>query len=73
MLYVLDTNLLIHYTNALMNFEEHHVAMPMTVLELLDKLKAGNLSVAAEWRESIRLIDKTLCVGSPEEFEMGVP
>ena len=40
-LYVLDTNVLIHDPNALLNFEEHHVAIPMTVLEELDKLKAG--------------------------------
>jgi PhoH-like ATPase len=41
-LYVLDTNVLIHDPNALLNFEEHHVAIPMTVLEELDKLKTGN-------------------------------
>ena len=40
-LYVLDTNVLIHDPNALLNFEEHHVAIPMTVLEELDKLKTG--------------------------------
>ena len=36
-LYVLDTNVLIHDPNALLNFEEHHVAIPMTVLEELDE------------------------------------
>ena len=36
--YVLDTNVLIHDPNALLNFQEHHVAIPMTVLEELDKL-----------------------------------
>ncbi|MDP2147182.1 MAG: PIN domain-containing protein, partial [Pseudomonas sp.] len=35
-LYVLDTNVLIHDPNALLNFEEHHVAIPMIVLEELD-------------------------------------
>ncbi|MBP3862118.1 MAG: PhoH family protein, partial [Pseudomonas sp.] len=40
-LYVLDTNVLIHDPNAMLNFEEHHVAIPMTVLEELDKLKTG--------------------------------
>ncbi|MDP1007715.1 PIN domain-containing protein, partial [Klebsiella pneumoniae] len=34
-LYVLDTNVLIHDPNALLNFEEHHVAIPMIVLEEL--------------------------------------
>lgn len=64
-LYVLDTNVLIHDPNALLNFEEHHVAIPMTVLEELDKLKSGHHSVAAECRQAIRLIDKTLGDASP--------
>ncbi|MEQ7918025.1 PhoH family protein [Xanthomonas sp. WHRI 1810A] len=72
-LYVLDTNVLIHDPNALLNFEEHHVAIPMTVLEELDKLKAGKHSVAAECRQAIRLIDKTLGEATPEEVEKGVP
>ena len=44
--YVLDTNVLIHDPNALLNFEEHHVIIPMTVLEELDKLKSGKTSTA---------------------------
>ncbi|WP_434677901.1 PhoH family protein [Pseudomonas sp. R1-18] len=72
-LYVLDTNVLIHDPNALLNFEEHHVAIPMTVLEELDKLKDGKHSVAAECRQAIRLIDKTLGEASPDEVEKGVP
>lgn len=71
--YVLDTNVLIHDPNALLNFEEHHVAIPMTVLEELDKLKAGKHSVAAECRQAIRLIDKTLGEAPPDEVEKGVP
>ena len=72
-LYVLDTNVLIHDPNALLNFEEHHVAIPMTVLEELDKLKAGKHSVAAECRQAIRLIDNTLGDASPANVELGVP
>ncbi|AWY41071.1 PhoH family protein [Pseudomonas putida] len=72
-LYVLDTNVLIHDPNALLNFEEHHVAIPMTVLEELDKLKSGHHSVAAECRQAIRLIDKTLGDATPEDVEQGVP
>ncbi|SED86506.1 PhoH family protein [Pseudomonas coleopterorum] len=72
-LYVLDTNVLIHDPNALLNFEEHHVAIPMTVLEELDKLKDGKQTVAAECRQAIRLIDKTLGDASPPVVESGVP
>jgi PhoH-like ATPase len=72
-LYVLDTNVLIHDPNALLNFEEHHVAIPMTVLEELDKLKSGKQSVAAECRQAIRLIDQTLGDACPADVELGVP
>ncbi|NQD79297.1 PhoH family protein [Pseudomonas seleniipraecipitans] len=72
-LYALDTNVLIHDPNALLNFQEHHVAIPMTVLEELDKLKTGKQGVAAECRQAIRLIDKILDGASPEEVEHGVP
>ena len=72
-LYVLDTNVLIHDPNALLNFQEHHVAIPMTVLEELDKLKTGKHTVAAECRQAIRLIDQMLGEATPEEVELGVP
>ena len=44
-LYLLDTNVLIHDPNALLNFEEHDVIIPMTVLEELDAVglvRGGN-------------------------------
>lgn len=72
-LYALDTNVLIHDPNALLNFQEHHVAIPMTVLEELDQLKSGKQSVAAECRQAIRLIDKLLGDATPEQVEQGVP
>ncbi|MGV8844420.1 MAG: PhoH family protein [Pseudomonas sp.] len=73
LLYALDTNVLIHDPNALLNFEEHQVAIPMTVLEELDKLKAGKLGIAAECRQAIRLIDQILGTATPQEVESGVP
>ncbi|MBR9912858.1 MAG: PhoH family protein [Gammaproteobacteria bacterium] len=72
-LYVLDTNVLIHDPTAILNFEEHHVMIPMTVLEELDKLKSGKQSIAADCRQAIREIDKILGRASPEEVESGVP
>jgi PhoH-like ATPase len=71
--YVLDTNVLIHDPNALLNFQEHCVAIPMTVLEELDKLKTGKQTIAAECRQAIRLIDSVLGEASPEQIEEGVP
>ncbi|MBS3803141.1 MAG: PhoH family protein [Oleiphilaceae bacterium] len=72
-IYVLDTNVLIHDPNALLNFEEHHVIIPMTVLEELDSLKSGKQSVAADCRQAIRQIDKLLGDASTSEVEHGVP
>ncbi len=71
--YVLDTNVLIHDPNSILNFEEHHVIIPMTVLEELDKLKSGKSSVATECRQVIRLIDQILGGASVDEIEHGVP
>lgn len=71
--YVLDTNVLIHDPNALLNFEEHAVMLPMTVLEELDKLKSGKASVAAECRAAIRMVDKILGDASPQQIRRGVP
>lgn len=71
--FVLDTNVLIHDPNALLNFEEHHVLLPMTVLEELDKLKSGKASVSAECRAAIRMIDHILGDAAPEKIRAGVP
>jgi PhoH-like ATPase len=70
--YVLDTNVLIHDPNAVLNFEEHHVVIPMTVLEELDRLKNGKQAHAADCRQAIRVIDEILGRASPEEIERGV-
>ena len=72
-MYVLDTNVLIHDPNALLNFEEHDVIIPMTVLEELDSLKSGKQAVAADCRQAIRNIDKLLGDATPKEIEKGVP
>ena len=71
--FVLDTNVLIHDPNSLLNFEEHEVVIPMTVLEELDRLKSGKAHTAADCRAAIRLIDRVLGEATPEEVENGVP
>lgn len=71
--YILDTNVLIHDPNAIFNFEEHRVQIPMVVLEELDKLKVGANSVAADARQAVRTIDSLLGPASPSEIMAGVP
>ncbi|MED5239411.1 MAG: PhoH family protein [Pseudomonadota bacterium] len=71
--YVIDTNVLIHDPNSLLNFEEHRVVIPMTVLEELDKLKSGKSHTAADCRAAIRQIDKVLGHATPEQVEEGIP
>ena len=72
--YVIDTNVLIHDPNSLLNFEEHRVVIPMTVLEELDKLKSGNKShTAADCRAAIRQIDRVLGSATPAQVEAGIP
>ena len=71
--YVLDTNVLVHDPTAVLNFDEHHVVIPITVLEELDSLKSGRHSIAADCRQAIRELDKQLGQASPSEVSAGVP
>jgi len=41
-LFVLDTNVVLHDSGSIFNFHEHDIAIPITVLEELDKFKRGN-------------------------------
>lgn len=70
--YVLDTNVLIHDPTSILNFDEHHVVIPITVLEELDSLKSGRLAIAADCRQAIRELDKLLGRASHGEVESGV-
>ncbi len=63
-IFVLDTSVLIHDHQAINNFENNHVAIPITVLEELDKFKVGNDSKNFPAREVIRFIDKLSGTGS---------
>ena len=41
-LFVIDTNVILHDSSCISNFEEHDVAVPITVLEEMDIFKRGN-------------------------------
>jgi PhoH-like ATPase len=55
--YVLDTNVILHDSGCLRNFEEHDVAIPITVLEELDRFKRGNEDINFQAREFLRRLD----------------
>lgn len=57
-IFVLDTSVILHDSNAIKNFEEHNVAIPIQVLEELDNFKKGNETRNFEAREFIRFTDK---------------
>ncbi len=56
-IFVLDTSVILYAHNSIMNFAEHDVVIPITVLEELDQFKKGNDSKNYEAREFIRLLD----------------
>lgn len=56
-IFVLDTSVILFEHNAIMNFEEHDIGLPITVLEELDQFKKGNDTKNFEAREFIRLLD----------------
>jgi PhoH-like ATPase len=57
-LFVLDTSVILYDHDAVNNFQEHDVAVPILVLEELDNFKSGNDTRNFEARNFIRLIDQ---------------
>jgi PhoH-like ATPase len=56
-IFVLDTSVILYDGLAIQNFEEHDVAIPLTVLEELDQFKKGNSVMNLQAREFIRQLD----------------
>lgn len=67
-IFVLDTSVLLHDFDSISNFDEHSVAIPITVLEELDKFKVGNDTKNFSAREVIRFIDRLSGNGSLQEW-----
>lgn len=57
-IFVLDTSVIIYDHNAINEFDEHDVAIPITVLEELDNFKKGNDTKNFAARQFIRLLDE---------------
>jgi PhoH-like ATPase len=56
--FVLDTNVILHDSSCINQFEEHDVVLPISILEELDRFKKGNDSVNFHAREFLRVLDK---------------
>jgi len=57
-IFVLDTSVILYDHTAISQFQEHDVAIPITVLEEIDNFKKGNESINFAAREFIRILDK---------------
>ena len=70
-IFVLDTNVILHDHNAIYNFQENDLVIPIAVLEELDKFKKGNDAINYNAREFVRAIDK---ISDPRLFnDKGYP
>ena len=57
-IYVLDTNVILHDASCILRFQENDVAIPMTVLEELDKFKRGNEDIHFQARQFLRTLNE---------------
>jgi len=57
-IFVIDTSVILYDHQALDSFEEHDVAIPITVLEELDQFKKGSSVLNRNAREFIRRLDE---------------
>ena len=55
--FILDTNVILHDSSCINNFQEHDIVIPITVLEELDQFKKGNQSLNYHAREFVRALD----------------
>lgn len=65
--YVLDTNVLLHDPNALYKFDEHIVALPIEVIEEIDKFKRELNELGSSARRVSRELDELRGHGSLSE------
>ncbi len=57
-IFVLDTSVILYDHQAIMNFQEHDIAIPIQVLEELDTFKKGNDTMNFEARSFIRNLNE---------------
>jgi PhoH-like ATPase len=65
--FVIDTNVLIHYPEAIMSFKDNEIVIPLWVLEELDHLKTYQDQRGKSAREAIRFLDSATKKGNLQE------
>ena len=55
--YILDTNVLLHDPNSLVNFEENNVLLPIEVIEEIDRFKRESTELGRNARTVSRMLD----------------
>ena len=72
-LFVLDTNVVLHDPTAIWQFEENDLAIPITVLEEVDRFKRGSDIINFHAREIARALDELAAQGgiSQEGVHLG--
>ena len=55
--FILDTNVVLHDSSCLYNFQEHDIIIPITVLEELDNFKKGQQIINFHARQFVRSLD----------------
>ena len=62
--FVLDTNVLLHSSQCLSAFQDNNIAIPMAVIEELDKFKKSHDELGRHARRVIRALDSLRVQGS---------
>lgn len=62
--FVLDTNVLLHNSEAVSSFADNHVVLPMTVIEELDRFKSHSDELGRNARRVVRQLDALRGKGS---------
>ncbi|MFH0780515.1 MAG: PhoH family protein [Pseudomonadota bacterium] len=57
-IFILDTNVILHDSSCIYNFEEHDIIIPIPVLEELDQFKKGTQIINHHARQFVRDLDK---------------
>ena len=56
-IFIIDTNVILHDSSCIHQFEENDVVIPLTVLEELDQFKRGSQVINLNAREFSRTLD----------------